>query len=81
MDETQFRRDVKNFHAYHHWADVILPSHQQWFSINIWASICGDNLIGPHVLLNRLTEQNYKAFLENNMRDFLADVPLIVHQE
>jgi hypothetical protein len=30
---------------------------------------------------NRLTGRNYKARLENNMPDFLADVPLIIHRE
>jgi hypothetical protein len=28
--------------------------HQQQFSVNVWASIVGDNLIGPHILPNRL---------------------------
>jgi hypothetical protein len=27
------------------------------------------------------SKQAYKAFLENNMRDFLANVPLIIRQE
>jgi hypothetical protein len=30
---------------------------------------------------NRLTGRNYKAFLENNMPDFLAEVPLIICRE
>jgi hypothetical protein len=30
---------------------------------------------------NRLTVRNFKAFLENNMPDFLADVPLIIRRE
>jgi hypothetical protein len=51
------------------------------FSINISAGICGDNLFGPHILPNRLTGWNYKAFLENNIPNFLADVPLIIHRE
>jgi hypothetical protein len=55
--------------------------HQQWFSISIWTSICGDDLFGPYLLSNRLTGQNYEAFLKNNIPDFLADVPLIFRQE
>jgi hypothetical protein len=80
IDETQLRRDrIQNFHDQRLWVDVILPLHcQQWFSINIWAIICGNNLFRPHVLPNRLTGQNYKAFLENNMPDFFADVLLII---
>jgi hypothetical protein len=30
---------------------------------------------------NRRTGRNYKAFLENNMPDFLVDVPLIIRRE
>jgi hypothetical protein len=60
---------------------VILPSHhQQWFSINIWAGICGNNLFRLHMLPNRLTWQNKKAFLENNIPDFLANVLLIIRR-
>jgi hypothetical protein len=87
MDEAQFTGDgIQNFHNHHLWADenphAILPSHhQQQFSISIWAGICGNNLLGAHILPNRLTGRNYKAFLENSMPDFLADVPLIVHCE
>jgi hypothetical protein len=40
-----------------------------------------DNLFRPQVLPNRLTGRNYKAFLENNMPDFLTDVPLIIRRE
>jgi hypothetical protein len=29
------------------------------------------------ILPNRLTVQNYKDFMENNMPDFLVDMPLI----
>jgi hypothetical protein len=36
---------------------------------------------GPQGLPNKVTGRNYKAFLENNMPDFLADVPLIIHRE
>jgi hypothetical protein len=32
-----------------------------------------------HVLANKLTGQNYKDFLENNIPDFLADMPLLIH--
>jgi hypothetical protein len=56
MDEAQFKRDEMNFHSHHHWADVILPSHhRQWFSINIWASVCGANLT---------SKQAYRAELQ-----------------
>jgi hypothetical protein len=37
---------------------TILSSHQQLFSINIWAGICDDNIFRPHILPNRLTGWN-----------------------
>jgi hypothetical protein len=87
MDEAQCTGGgIQNFHNQHMWTDenphANLPSHQQqWFSINIWASICGDHLFRPHILPNRLTGWNYKVCLENNMYDFLADMPLIIRRE
>jgi hypothetical protein len=77
---------MQNFQNQHLWTNenphAILPSrHQQWFSIKIWAGICGDILFGPHILPNRHTGQIYKAFLENNIPDFLAAVPLIIRPE
>jgi hypothetical protein len=29
--------------------------HQQQFTINVWAGLIGDVLVGPHVLPRRLT--------------------------
>jgi hypothetical protein len=81
-DDVHFTKDgIQNVHNQHLWADAILPSHQQRFSINIWAGTCGDNSFGPHILPNRLTWLNYKAFLGSNMPDFLAEVLLINIQE
>jgi hypothetical protein len=86
-DEALFTRDgILNIHDQHLWADQnpygIPPSHhQQPFSIKIWAVICGDNLFGLSILLKRLIGRNYKFSMENNMPDFLADVPLIILRE
>jgi hypothetical protein len=49
--------------------------------MNIRAGIYGDNLFGLHILSNSLAERNLKAFLENSMPDFLADMLLIICQE
>jgi hypothetical protein len=86
-EEAQFTRyGIQNFHNQHLWADenphvILLSHHQQSFSIHIRPGICGDNLFGPHLLPYRLTGQNYKFFLGNNMPEYLADVPLIIRQE
>ncbi|KAJ4428923.1 hypothetical protein ANN_25919 [Periplaneta americana] len=58
-----------------------VPSHHQVrFSLNMWAGIIGDRLVGPHVLVNRLTGQAYTNFLENTIPHVLEDTPLINRQ-
>ncbi|KAJ4426740.1 hypothetical protein ANN_26539 [Periplaneta americana] len=85
-DEAQFTRDgIRNFHNQHVWAYenplVTVPSHHQVrFSLNMWAGIIGDRLVGPYVLVNRLTGQAYTNFLENTIPHVLEDTPLINRQ-
>ncbi|KAJ4434732.1 hypothetical protein ANN_23300 [Periplaneta americana] len=82
-DEAQFTRDgITNFHNQHVWAyenpSATVPSHHQVrFSLNMWAGIIGDRLVGPHVLVNRPTGQAYTNFLENTIPHVLEDTPLI----
>ncbi|KAJ4433473.1 hypothetical protein ANN_15776 [Periplaneta americana] len=84
--EAQFTRDgITNFHNQHVWAyenpRATGPSHHQVrFSLNMWAGIIGDRLVGPHVLVNRLTGQAYTNFLENTIPHVLEDTPLINRQ-
>ncbi|KAJ4438679.1 hypothetical protein ANN_14626 [Periplaneta americana] len=85
-DEAQFTRDgITNFHNQHVWAyenprATLLSHHQVRFSLNMWAGIIGDRLVGPHVLVNRLTGQAYTNFLENTIPHVLEDTPLINRQ-
>ncbi|KAJ4450008.1 hypothetical protein ANN_01415 [Periplaneta americana] len=85
-DEAQFTRDgITNFHNQHVWAyenpRATVPSHHQVrFSLNMWAGIIGDRLVGSHVLVNRLTGQAYTNFLENTIPHVLEDTPLINRQ-
>ncbi|KAJ4433294.1 hypothetical protein ANN_15553 [Periplaneta americana] len=85
-DEAQFTRDgITNFHNQHVWAyenpRATVPSHHQVrFSLNMWVDIIGDRLVGPHVLVNRLTGQAYTNFLENTILHVLEDTPLINRQ-
>ncbi|KAJ4444077.1 hypothetical protein ANN_05866 [Periplaneta americana] len=85
-DEAQFTRDgITNFHNQHVWAyenpRATVPSHHQVrFSLNMWAGIIGDRLVGPHVLVNRLTGQASTNFLENTIPHVLEDTPLINRQ-
>lgn len=47
---------------------LIVESHRHEFSINVWAAIIGDWLIGPVFLPNRLKGHNYRQFFEDNFK-------------
>ena len=79
-DEAMFTRDgIFNFHNVHMWAHanphtIREAKHQTTFSINVWAGIVGNRLIGPVRLPERLTGPTYQEFLEQLTRDILPDV-------
>jgi hypothetical protein len=82
-DEADFTRDgIVNFHSLHTWADVsphnILESrHQQQFSLNVWAGMLGDQLIGPYFVQHRLAGASYLEVLQNELLPhLLEDAPL-----
>lgn len=82
-DEAGFTKNgVINSHNLHVWADenpnsTVVARHQfQFQSVNVWAGIIGDHLIGPYVLPPRLNEELYLQFLQNNLQQLLEDVPL-----
>lgn len=85
-DEAGFTRNgIVNFHNSHRWHEenphgIFQSRHQQQFSINVWAGITNDFLIGPFVLPQRLSGQNYRYFLEEDLPGLLDDVPLDVRQ-
>lgn len=81
-DECCFTRGgILNFHNTHAWADqnphmIREQNFQHRFSINVWAGIVGDNLIGPYVLPARLNGETYLNFLRANLPELLEDVDL-----
>lgn len=85
-DEASFSRDgIFNYHNSHVWAfenphEIVEKRHQQTFSVNVWAGIIGDNLLGPVFLPNRLNGVNYLEFLQEQLPVLLEDVPLNVLQ-
>lgn len=82
-DEANFSRNgIMNVHNTHSWdyenPHVIVESRfQQEFSVNVWAGIYGDHLIGPYFLPSRLNGVTYRQFLEETLPQLLEDVPLI----
>ena len=81
-DECTFTRNgILNLNNMHVWADEnpcaqVVQSHQHRFSINVWAGIIADHIIGPHLLPNRLTGEIYLTFLRDMLPTLLDAVPL-----
>lgn len=81
-DECNFSRNgVVNFHNLHRWASenphaVRSTSIQHRFSVNLWAGVLGNQIIGPFRLPTRLNSQNYLEFLRNEVDNFFDDIPL-----
>lgn len=53
---------------------------QHQFSINVWAEITDDLVIGSHVLPNRLNQEIFFDFLQEILPVFLDNVPLATPQ-
>lgn len=50
------------------------------FSINIWAGILRDHLLGPYLLPERLNDAQYLVFLQHVLRDLLQGMPTPMSQ-
>jgi hypothetical protein len=64
IDDAAFTRNgIINFHNHLCGEEnphaIVQSRHQQQFSINVWAGTVYDILVGPHVLPQRLTGNNY----------------------
>lgn len=84
MDEATFTRDgITNCRNLHKWcpkgANPKLKrasTFQIRFSINVWAGLIGDILIGPVILPRTLTGERFLSLLANELPELLEDVPL-----
>ena len=80
-DEATFtRHGVINTRNLHHWSlenprTIRQSRFQVEFSINVWAGIVGDHLIGPYELPGRLNSERYLEFLQTTLPTLLEDVP------
>lgn len=85
-DESTFTRNgIVNFHNDHIWSHENphgkkTKAFQHKFSVNVWAGIIGDTLIGPIILPDRLNGENYLQFLRTVEPELLDDVPLATRQ-
>lgn len=82
-DESKFTNEgILNVHNLHHWAPQDENPRvkrqrcfQRRYSVNVWAGVIGDKVIGPHYLPDNLNGDNYLDFLQNELPELLADVP------
>lgn len=81
-DESLFTRvGLYNAHNEHYWA-LINPHliredhHQVRFSVNVWAGIINDHLIGPVFIEGHLTGNSYLHMLRTVISGLLEEVPL-----
>ena len=44
--------------------------------MNFWCGIINDMLIGPAIVEDRMTGDGYLEFLQNDLPEYLEDVPL-----
>lgn len=81
-DESLFTRvGLYNVHNEHYWS-LINPHliredhHQVRFSLNVWAGIVNDRLIGPVFIEGHLTGSSYLEMLRTVISELLEEVPL-----
>lgn len=85
-DESCFSREgLFNSHNSHVWSDVnphalFVKSHQQRFSLNVWAGMIGSYLLGPYFMPPRLNGEVYMHFLDQSLPELLEDIPLVIRQ-
>lgn len=47
------------------------------FSLNVWAGICGDQILGPHFFNGTLNGETYLEFLRGAFEDYFDNLPLV----
>nr|XP_034192564.1 uncharacterized protein LOC117609914 [Osmia lignaria] len=72
-------------HTAHVWSDedlhMILPrAAQHRWSVNVWAGICGDFVVGPYILPDKLDGPAYNQFLQHVLPNLLEVIPLEIRK-
>jgi transposase len=81
-DGANFSRNgVLNLRNLHYWSVdnphvTRISNQQQRFSLNVWAGIFQNSLVGPFFIPNPLTGDAYLNFLQNELENFLDELPL-----
>ena len=86
-DEASFSRDgINNSRNVHTWShenphETRVTNFQRRYSVNVWCGVLGNGLIGPFVFHSNLTGNTHEAFLRNELRGLLEDIPLMVRNQ
>ena len=81
-DEATFTRNgINNTRNSHRWSHensicTVETNFKRRFSINVRCGMIDDMLIGPVILYDRMTGQNYLHFPQNELPKQLGDIPL-----
>lgn len=81
-DECMFTRIGLFNQRTEHWWSIRNPmltkanSFQHRFSVNVWAGILNDNIVGPYFIEGRLTGESYLTLLQTMVSSMLDDIPL-----
>ena len=79
-DEAGFTRNgIFKFHQNPH--ATVQKAHPQQFSLNVRVGIIDGHLIGPVFLPQRLNEQIYTNFLQNELPQILENLPLLLRAQ
>lgn len=77
-DESTFTRNgMWNRHNYHYWSPVNPhvcreSAHQYRFTLNVWAGIHGNSIIGPEIIDGNLNRARFLELLDGPVSDYLA---------
>lgn len=86
-DEASFtRHGILNLRNLHRWERenpkaIRTSKFQHEFSVNVWAGLIDNLLLGPFILPMRLNADNYLQFLNEELPTLLEDVPLIIRRD
>ena len=80
-DKAHFTLDgVNNTRNIHLWDrdnphGIVESNYQHRFSVNVWCGVIGDQLMGPYVFPQRLTDDIYANILQDELSKPLENVP------
>lgn len=46
------------------------------FSVNVWAGLYGNQILGPYIFDGNLNGDMYMEFLNTTFQDYLSEIPL-----